>query len=51
MLKKSHGGLYKAPEMEEIKRLKTRGDKIKFIDLRFERVQLFAGIYTSLPKQ
>ena len=33
-------GLYKAPTMEEEKseRLRGEGDKIKFIDLRFERL-------------
>ena len=43
MLRKGHGGLYKAPTKEErrkrvAKRIKR--DQIKFIDLRFERWQV-----------
>ena len=40
MLRKGHGGLYKAPAKEDRSgRLREEGDKIKFIDLRFERRQ------------
>ena len=38
MLGKGHDGMYKAPEESE--RLRGEGDKIKFIDLRFERGKL-----------
>ena len=42
MLGKGHGGLYKAPTKEERRKWKAnrRGNKIKFIDLRFERWQV-----------
>ena len=42
MMRKGHGGLYKAPTKEERKseRLRGEGDKIKFIDLKFERWQV-----------
>ena len=43
MLRKGHGGLYKAPTKEERRKRKAkRGerDQIKFIDLRFERWQV-----------
>ena len=42
MLKKGHGGLYKAPTKEEEESEKLRGERyqIKFIDLRFERWQV-----------
>ena len=37
MLGKGHGGLYNASiKEEESERLRGEGDKIKFIDLRFE---------------
>ena len=37
MLRKGHGGLYKAPTKEESEQLRGQRDKIKFINLRFER--------------
>ena len=40
MLRKGHGGLYKAPTKEERRKRKAKSrerDQIKFIDLRFER--------------
>ena len=39
---KVHGGLYKAPtrKKEESEQLRGERDKIKFIDLRFERWQV-----------
>ena len=41
MLRKGHGGLYKAPTKEERrKQTAKRRDQIKFIDLRFERWQV-----------
>ena len=42
MLRKGHGGLYKASTMEERKNERLRGerDQIKFIDLGFERWQV-----------
>ena len=42
MLRKGHGGLYKAPTKEERKNemLRREGDKIKLVDLRFERGQI-----------
>ena len=49
MLRKGHGGLYKAPTMEERRKRKAKRrereiererDQIKFIDLRFERWQV-----------
>ena len=40
MLRKGHGGLYKAPTREESERLRGERDQIKFIDLRFERWQV-----------
>ena len=41
MLRKRHGGLYKAQQKkkEESERLRGEGDQITFIDLRFERWQ------------
>ena len=39
MLRKGHGGLYEAPTKEKSERLRGDGDKIKFIDLQFERWQ------------
>ena len=45
MLKKGHCGLYKAPTKEERKgRLGGEGDKIKFIDLGFERWQVLGFV-------
>ena len=40
MLRKGHGCLYKAPPNEERRRRKIERDRIKFIDLRFERWQV-----------
>ena len=43
MLRKGHGGLHKAPTMEERRKRKAKRrerDQIKFIDLRFERWQV-----------
>ena len=40
MLRKGHGGLYKAPTKEErqkSERLREEGDQIKFIDVIFQR--------------
>ena len=37
MLGQGHGGLYKAPTMEAIARLRKEEDEIKFIDFRSER--------------
>ena len=43
MLRKGHGGLYKAPTKEERRKRKSKRrerDQIKFIYLRFERWQV-----------
>ena len=40
MLRRGHGGLYKAPTNEERGRLRGEGDKIEFIDFRFETGQV-----------
>ena len=40
MLRKGHGGLYKAPTKEESEMLRGERYQIKFIDLRFERWQV-----------
>ena len=45
MLRESHGGLYKSLQRkkEENDRLRGEGDQIKFINLRFEALQV-AGL-------
>ena len=42
MLRKGHGGLYKAPtkETKESEKLRGERDQIKLIDVRFERWQV-----------
>ena len=42
MMRKGHGGIYKAQERkkEENERLREEGDQIKFIELRFEGWQV-----------
>ena len=40
MLRKGHGGLYKAPTKEESEKLRGKRDQIKLIDLSFERWQV-----------
>ena len=40
MLQKGPGSLYKTQTKEERERLKGKGDKIKFVDLRFDRAHI-----------
>ena len=42
LLRKGHGGLYKAPTKQESERLRGVRNQIKFVDLRIERWQVVA---------
>ena len=55
MLRRGHGGLYKAltKEARGKRKAKRRVDQMKFIDIRFERWQVLRGPFNKkiLPKR